>query len=418
MAGAGAVVLESLTRRHGVKVASATSIEECCLAAGKVVGYDSILSASRMNNAIVMFLSTVEKANDLVEHGVVLDDAFTPVLPLSMPSKKVTLSNVPPFVKDEFLVNVLSRYGRLVSPIRKIPLGNVSPLLKHVVSFRRFAFMILNDNAELDVSFSFRMDDFDYSIYATTDKMRCFGCGKAGHLVRSCPDKAENVVNDEIVRPQTSSDLMPETGVDVLQVNVTKDAGENSVENMNVEKSVPETVNKTKSSDSVQPMDGLVVQLESEIQNRNVQEGNKPSVVCADVNLTETENSQSFKVPLKRKMTKNEGAVKILKKVDVSEMVEEEEEDESDEYSSDSSSVLSQSECQVQGYDVQSIKRFLRITKNKRNVNVEIFFRNTLLFVERSRVLMSEGCFTDREMYRLKKIVRKLSIENSNNEDV
>lgn len=130
MAGGGSVVLESLTRRHGVKVAFATSIEECCLAAGKVVGYDSILSASRMNNAIVMFLSTVEKANDLVERGLVLNDAFTPVLPLSMPSKKVTLSNVPPFVKDDFLVNMLSRYGKLVSPIKKIPLGNVSPLIE------------------------------------------------------------------------------------------------------------------------------------------------------------------------------------------------------------------------------------------------------------------------------------------------
>lgn len=43
------------------------------------------------------------------------------------------------------------------------------------------------------------------------------------------------------------------------------------------------------------------------------------------------------------------------------------------------------------------------ITKNKRNVNVENFFQNTMLFVERSRSLMSEGCFTDSEVYRLKK---------------
>lgn len=101
MAGAGSEVLESLTRRNGVKVASASSIEECCLAAGEVVGYDSVLSASRMNNAIVMIMSSVEKANELVERVLVINDAFTVVLPLSMPSKRVTLSNVPPFVKDE-----------------------------------------------------------------------------------------------------------------------------------------------------------------------------------------------------------------------------------------------------------------------------------------------------------------------------
>ncbi len=47
-----------------------------------------------------------------------------------------------------------------------------------------------------------------------------------------------------------------------------------------------------------------------------------------------------------------------------------EEEEKSDEDSSDSSSVLSQTEYQFTGYDVHNIKQFLKITKNKRNVNV------------------------------------------------
>jgi len=43
--------------------------------------------------------------------------------------------------------------------------------------------MVLKDNAEMEVSFNLRMDGFDYLIYATTDKMRWFGCGRVGHLV-------------------------------------------------------------------------------------------------------------------------------------------------------------------------------------------------------------------------------------------
>ncbi len=74
MAAGGSEVLESLTRRHGVKVASAVSIAECCLAAGEVVGFNSVLSAARMNSAIVIFLSTVEKANELVECGLVISE--------------------------------------------------------------------------------------------------------------------------------------------------------------------------------------------------------------------------------------------------------------------------------------------------------------------------------------------------------
>lgn len=63
-------VLSKLMRHHGVKVASAVSVEDCCLAAGEVVGHKSIMSASKMNSVIVLFLSSVDKANELVEKGI------------------------------------------------------------------------------------------------------------------------------------------------------------------------------------------------------------------------------------------------------------------------------------------------------------------------------------------------------------
>lgn len=83
---------------------SALSVEDCCMAMGDVVGHDSILSAFKMNSAVVVFFNSVEKANELVEKEIVVNNLFTPVLPLSTPSKKVTLSNIPPFVSDDTLV--------------------------------------------------------------------------------------------------------------------------------------------------------------------------------------------------------------------------------------------------------------------------------------------------------------------------
>ncbi len=68
-------VLSKLKQHHGVKVASAVSVEDCCLAAGEVVGHENIMSASKMNS--------VEKASELVEIGIVIDNLFTPVLSLS-----------------------------------------------------------------------------------------------------------------------------------------------------------------------------------------------------------------------------------------------------------------------------------------------------------------------------------------------
>lgn len=65
------------------------------------MGHECVLAMSRMNNSIVLFLSTVEKANEVVGKGINVCGLFTPVLPLSTPAKKVTISNVPPFINDD-----------------------------------------------------------------------------------------------------------------------------------------------------------------------------------------------------------------------------------------------------------------------------------------------------------------------------
>lgn len=77
---------------HGVKVAARVSVESCCLTVGEIVSYENVLSASRLNSVMVIFLSSVDKA---IQRGIIIDGVRTPVLPLSLPSKKVTLSNVP-----------------------------------------------------------------------------------------------------------------------------------------------------------------------------------------------------------------------------------------------------------------------------------------------------------------------------------
>lgn len=95
------------------------------------------------------------------------------------PAKKVSLSNVRPFIKNETLMKELSQNGKLVSPIRKVPLGCKYPLLKHVVSHRRNVLMILNNRGQ-DLSLAFRIsvEEFDYVIFVSSDSTKWFGCGK------------------------------------------------------------------------------------------------------------------------------------------------------------------------------------------------------------------------------------------------
>ncbi|TWW64217.1 hypothetical protein D4764_03G0012250 [Takifugu flavidus] len=89
------------------------------------------------------------------------------VTPLTQPAARITLSNVPPCVSDEFLARELSRHGKLVSPIRKL----------------------LSGAEEFNYRFVVRVDDFDYILFATFSALKCFNCGEEGHLARVCPSR-------------------------------------------------------------------------------------------------------------------------------------------------------------------------------------------------------------------------------------
>jgi len=107
----------------------------------------------------------------VVEEGLAVGDLFVQVFPLEQPSTRVLVSNVPPFITDEFL-------SRELSPIREIASGFKESLMKHITSYRRSVYMILNDRSEeLNLHFRVRVD-YNYDIYASSSAMKCFHCGE------------------------------------------------------------------------------------------------------------------------------------------------------------------------------------------------------------------------------------------------
>ena len=57
------------------------------------------------------------------------------------------------------------------------------------------------------------------------------------------------------------------------------------------------------------------------------------------------------------------------------------------------------------------------MTKNLRGVQVVDYFPNLKRFVEVTKSSMNEGCFLDKEVYRLKKNVTKVQNQLSNSDN-
>ena len=457
-------VFKSLTRKNGVKIAATfpCSVEEISLAVGEKVGHVGIKSAARMNSAVVIFLDRVEKVNRLVETGITVKDTFVPVLPLTQPATKVVLSNVPPFISDEFLSRELSRHGKVVSPLRMIPSGCKSPLLKHVVSHRRQLYMILNKRDEdLNLRFLVKVDDYEYVIFATSAGMRCFGCGGEGHTVRSCPASRDPVPpgpGEPAAAPQPAQEAPPPraeapSGPPAAEepvasserpVEAPRVTRRESADVSDQEHGVSTTDTPGVSMNEVGEMSGSGVNengqkegeekgIDGECEQMNeggVMEKENVSEVCermenragdsegkgdkrTDSSLWseqvegDTAAGLKPKAGKKRRKTRNTNEAKTSK-IDQSKVVSE---SESEEWVTDDSDFPHMSNSQKKKlYSAENIKSFLQQTKNQRGVKITDFFPDIHLFYLSAKASMSnkeEAGITAQEIHRLRKLVLK-----------
>ncbi|KAK3543616.1 hypothetical protein QTP70_025016, partial [Hemibagrus guttatus] len=192
MASLAQRVASSLSLRNGVRCvpANGVTVEKVLLGIAKEIGYNSISSASCMNKAMVVFVTEESHVSHLTNVGIVVSGEFVLVSPLIAPTVRVTVSNVPLFIPNGEIERGLTRYGKLASAVRTVPLGCKNGALKHVMSFRRHVFMFLNEQ-ELDMLFRVGYEGRTYMVYASTGNMKCFECGDVGHKRLACPHKAQ-----------------------------------------------------------------------------------------------------------------------------------------------------------------------------------------------------------------------------------
>ncbi|KAJ3610281.1 hypothetical protein NHX12_022374 [Muraenolepis orangiensis] len=83
-----------------------------------------------MSKAVVVFVKSEQIVHQQVASGVFIRDLYVQVSPLSVPSTRITVSGVPPFIPKELLENELRRFGKFAS-VFKTPAILDRPLWLH-----------------------------------------------------------------------------------------------------------------------------------------------------------------------------------------------------------------------------------------------------------------------------------------------
>ena len=186
--------------RQGVRIVppeSHVTVEEVLLAVGEQVGHEHVMFSSRMNKAVVAFLREEAHVFRLIESGVLIRDLSVQVSPLAVPSTRITVSGVPPFIPNELIETELRRFGKIASGLKTLSLGCKDPKLRHVQSLRRQVFMHLDAPTQtLEVSFRVKHGDGFYMVDASSGQLKCFECGDVGHKRFECPHKRQGAPGD------------------------------------------------------------------------------------------------------------------------------------------------------------------------------------------------------------------------------
>ena len=369
--------------RQGVRIAppdGSVSVEEVLLAVGEQVGYDKLSFASRMNKAVVVFLKDELVVHRLIEAGVVIRDLLVQVSPLSVPSTRITVSGVPPFIPNSLLENELRRFGKLASGFRTVSLGCRDRRLGHVQSLRRQVFMFLESPTQtLDVSFRVKHGDGSYMVYASSGHIKCFECGDVGHIRSACPHKQQDGSHSV---DAAGGPAAPGSAVGVVPGAVGSSAAPPSA-----------------ATGQAGPAPGA----EAAVAGcKVVAEGTEPSQLEASVAIEDPSEPQSVETAEDRASTSTSGQGEACSQISCVSCEGDEMEYESE---SDTASISEVLNRRTDLYSLEQINEFLDETFNK-SVKVKDYFADTGKFIKTVSILkrlVSNDLLDDKKRYRLNK---------------
>lgn len=166
-------------------------LEDYLIALGNIIKPSNIIFSSRIsNNRICIYLSKEEILDNFMNTNqgkIQIGEQVLQTRRLITPNVRLLISNVCPSIPHNIIETELQKLRiKLVSQINFIRIGTTNPEFKHILSFRRQAYIAPPERIEIPESIVLSHDQTSYRIFLSIEHI-CYRCKQTGHLATNCP---------------------------------------------------------------------------------------------------------------------------------------------------------------------------------------------------------------------------------------
>ncbi|KAK3916767.1 Transposon TX1 uncharacterized 82 kDa protein [Frankliniella fusca] len=162
-------------------------------AAADIVGASNIQYVSKLSGGrFCLYLSSEVAVTNICDRGgVYINDTFLPCRKYATEATKFLISNCPPEMPDEALINLLKPFGKPVSKPTRLSVNTVHNDLKHVKTWKRSLFMEIPKDAPScpEVLHFTSSEGSKHTLYIQTIKKHCSFCRSPSHPPEECKKK-------------------------------------------------------------------------------------------------------------------------------------------------------------------------------------------------------------------------------------